>query len=236
MLKVNEIFGPTLQGEGKSLGKPVVFLRTALCNLHCIWCDTPFTWNWEGMPYKHPEKFRREDEVHEMETDEVVSQLITLGGGTKALVVSGGEPLLQQHNLLKVFRELKGWWIEIETNGTIAPTEEFVAAVSQINCSPKLSNNQEDKKTLRERPNALTKLSACGKTNFKFVVTSAEDASEILELVDKYRMGEVFLMPEGRTREEQERNQETVEQLCIKYGFRFTPRLHILLWGDKRGA
>jgi len=87
MLKVNEIFGPTIQGEGKSSGMPCAFLRLSLCNLHCIWCDTPYTWNWKGTPFSHPEKFDQEKEIHIMSNEEILETLKTID--VKNLVISG---------------------------------------------------------------------------------------------------------------------------------------------------
>ena len=141
-IKVNEIFGPTIQGEGRTVGKPVKFLRTAGCNLACVWCDTPYTWNWQGTDFEHPEKFDREKEIHDMSVDEIKTQLDQIGKDVKALVISGGEPMLQQNKLVPLLHLLKndGYWVEIETNGTRAPSDEFLSLIDQINCSPKLTN------------------------------------------------------------------------------------------------
>ena len=146
VIKVNEIFGPTIQGEGASAGRPVMFLRTSFCNLRCVWCDTPYTWNWKGTDYEHPDKFDPKKEVHDMTADEIVQQIQLNGKDIKALVISGGEPMLQQSKLIDVLRPLKqdGYWVEIETNGTIAPTQEFSDLIDQINCSPKLASSGAD--------------------------------------------------------------------------------------------
>ena len=74
MLKVNEIF-KSIQGEGKSAGLPVIFLRLAMCNLHCIWCDTPHTWNWTGSKFLHPVKYDKNKEIHPMEISEVFEKI-----------------------------------------------------------------------------------------------------------------------------------------------------------------
>src|ERR1035437_8518588 len=121
MLKINEIFGPTIQGEGKSAGMPVAFLRLAICNLHCFKCDTPFTWFYEGSKSKHIDgiQFKKTTEIHLMSNEEVVKFLSKTG--MKHLIVSGGEPLLQQRELIPLLKILKesGWFIEVETNGTL---------------------------------------------------------------------------------------------------------------------
>ena len=236
---LNEIFGPTIQGEGKSAGKEVMFLRTSGCNLACIWCDTPYTWNWEGTKFQHPEKFDPKKEVHKTKTSEIVAKLRELGPRVKSLVISGGEPLLQQKRLLETVEILRAhnYWIEVETNGTQVPDDEFVSFIDQINCSPKLSNSGPDNPlSKREVPKALEKLASLEKTTFKFVVTSEQDMVEILHLVQKYKMKNVYLMPEGRTKAEQESRQHEIEKISAEYGFTFSPRLHVLKWGTKRAV
>lgn len=239
MLKVNEIFGPTIQGEGKSAGKDVVFLRLSGCNLACVWCDTPYTWNWLNTPFQHPDKFDKAKEETKGSTDQVRDQLLAVGSDVKALVVSGGEPMLQQKQLLPLLRQLKekGWWLEMETNGTVVPTDEILQVLDLVNCSPKLVNSGPDNRpTMREKPEALTKLAGSSKTSFKFVVVDQRDIPEIFQLVTKYNMQNVYLMPEGRTKAEQEKHQAAVELMAKTNGFNFSPRLHVLKWDNKRAV
>lgn len=242
MLKVNEIFGPTIQGEGKSQGKQVVFLRLALCNLHCIWCDTPYTWNWKGTPFAHKDKYDYEAEVHPMDTQEVVQKIKSFG--IKAVVVSGGEPFLQQKGLCPVLGQLKseGYWIEIETNGTVPiMSSEFNLCLDQINCSPKLSNSKDEEK-LRIKPKSLRQLVTNNKTNFKFVIGLRKDAIEALEIIEEYGLQEVYFMPQGRTRIEIENATQYVKDLVqkckkdSKVDIHFTTRQHILDFDSKRGV
>lgn len=238
MLKVNECFGPTIQGEGKSVGKRVMFLRLATCNLHCIWCDTPYTWNWIGTPFKHPHKFDKNKEIHLMEPESVISELKRLGGDeVKALVISGGEPLLQQSCLLPLLETLKseGWWIEVETNGTLVVRPEFLDLVDQINCSPKLSNSG-DSSQLRIRPTSIISLVQSKKVWFKFVVSSEVDTQEVFGYIGEFGMSQVFLMPLGLNEEQLSKTREQVRALAAKFGFAFSDRLHITLFGGKRGV
>lgn len=237
-MKVNEIFGPTIQGEGKSVGISVMFLRLSTCNLHCIWCDTPYTWNWVGSPFAHSEKFEYSKEVHEMTDDEIVAQLEQLNGDSvKSLVISGGEPLIQQKQLISLIRILKGkgWWIEVETNGTVLPTPEMFEAVDQFNCSPKLSNSG-DREALRIRPLALTALVRSPKVFFKFVIATQADIDEVLEYVHTFNMSQVYLMPLGKTREELLQTREATLDLCARYGFSFSDRLHVIEFGGIRAV
>ena len=132
MLYVSECFGPTEQGEGKTAGKEVMFLRLAYCNLKCVFCDTPYTWQAKLL----------KTEVHKMTIEDVITKLQNRKV-IKSIVISGGEPLLQQKELISLCKWLRStnWWIEIETNGTILPNKELVNLVNQFNCSPKLSNS-----------------------------------------------------------------------------------------------
>ncbi len=229
MLKVNEIFGPTLQGEGPSQGRAVLFLRLAFCNLSCGWCDSKYTWDWK--------QYKQSDEVHPQHEWTVEARLKELGSEVKALVVSGGEPLLQQRALIPLLRNLRAedWWVEFETNGTIKPVPELFTLASQINCSPKLSNSGDSAKD-RIKPEVLTTLSQSEKVFFKFVIGCEKDVAEVLEYVQMYsiRPGHVYLMPLGRTKEELALTTEMVKGFASRQGFIFSSRLHIELWGTKR--
>lgn len=236
MIQVNEIFGPTVQGEGKSAGKPCAFLRLATCNLHCIWCDTPHTWNWTGTPFAHTEKYDRTEEVHKMSALDIYGELFK-NAALKFLVISGGEPFLQQRQLMPLLQILKHnrWWIEVETNGTLVPKDDFMVLVDQVNCSPKLANALDPLK-LRRRPLALKALAANDKVNFKFVIQHETDLAEALNLVDEFSLREVRLMPECRTKEELLEKEPWLKDVCEKHGFIYCTRLSILTSGTTRGV
>lgn len=238
-MKVNEIFGPTIQGEGRSAGMATMFLRTSICNLACSWCDTAYTWNWLGTSFGHPEKYDRRKEIHEMSCDEIIKKLKEKGPRVKSLVITGGEPMLQQSKIIELLELLKplGYRVEIETNGTIEPRDEFLRLIDQINCSPKTSNSGSDNRLeARERPKALWKLALNDKTFFKFVVRDRTDLPEIKSLISRYNMRNVYLMPEGDTREQQYQLSGEVEELCRENNFNFSPRLHVLYWNRMRGV
>ncbi len=237
-MKINEIFGPTIQGEGKSVGREVAFIRTSLCNLNCVWCDTPYTWFWSDREFdfdgeKKKGTFERSDEIHEMSTDDIVEELSRIN--VDSIVISGGEPFIQHRQLTELCQSLKelGYWIEVETNGTIFPNEKLIGLVDQINCSPKLSNSKNKLKA-RENEEALRKLSALSIVNFKFVVSSPDDIEEILQMIEKYQMKEVYLMPLGKTKDELEQTTSLTKELCFKYGFNFSDRIHITQLGGGR--
>lgn len=236
-----EIFD-TVQGEGRNLGRPVVFARLSGCNLQCSWCDTPYTWAFtEKLAEQHDEGqvYDRSQEQIKISVGEAIDQISALK--IPRLVVTGGEPMTQQAAITELANGLKAnnedYWVEIETNGTIVPKPETIEAVDQFNVSPKLENsgNSKDK---RDKSKAMEAYVASGKADFKFVVFGDEDLPEILELVEKYKIPHerVFLMPEGRTEEEVERHQKELVQLAIDNNFNVTTRLHVLIWGSLRGV
>jgi organic radical activating enzyme len=240
-----EIFN-TLQGEGVSAGLPATFIRSTLCNLHCRWCDTDYTWNFEGTPWHHDKeadpayrKHRKADVILEMSAQEIVDRITAWP--TRRLVLTGGEPLLQESGWLEVLRALPGpaedWTVEVETNGSRRPGEEFAARISQFNVSPKLPNSGMAE-SLRIIPEALAWFAASPKAWFKFVGVDAQDFSEIRALQERFGIPatRILLMPEGRTPADLDRHAPAVAAACIAHGWRFCDRLHIRLWGEKRGV
>lgn len=230
-----EIFH-TLQGEGPSLGAPAVFLRLSLCNLHCHWCDTPYTWNWENTPWSHQDdvKFSKDEQIVELAPAEL-APLITKHHCDR-LILTGGEPLLQQAGLLELTGLLPGMpFIEVETNGTRIPSDDFISIPTQFNVSPKLSNSGMEEKT-RMNPEALGLFSQLPKAIFKFVVCNRNDLEEVRALQSDFQIPghKIFLMPEGRDPQTLRDRSLWLADICRDEGYRFSPRLHVLLWGDER--
>jgi 7-carboxy-7-deazaguanine synthase len=222
-----EIFH-SLQGEGHSIGTPTVFLRLALCNLTCVWCDTKYTWDWAN--------FDPKTEILPLTSEDIEERILRYD--CPHLVITGGEPMMQQDALAPLALSLKGrgFYIEVETNGTLAPNADMEQAVSQWNVSPKLANSGVDADK-REIAESLTAFAASEKSYFKFVLSQPTDVDEVLTLVERYAIQpqRVILMPQGTTRKAIEEGSQWVTDLCTKHGFRFSSRMHILLWGDKRG-
>ena len=219
----------SIQGEGKNSGQPSVFVRFSSCNLHCVWCDTQYTWNWK--------KFSKKDEVIDCSVKEVAEIIVKLR--CKNVVLTGGEPLLQQKELVELMALLKpkGFWFEVETNATILPSREFDYYVDQYNCSPKLKNSGN---SVKERivEEALEFFASSPKTFFKFVVQAAADAEEAGELVARFKIAKekVCLMPEGKNAKEIKEKGPAVSKICKVEGFHFSNRLHLELFGDRRGT
>jgi organic radical activating enzyme len=218
----------TLQGEGASIGTPTVFLRLSACNLTCSWCDTKYTWDWKNYDYT--------EEVDTRHLEDVEQRILRYD--CPHLVITGGEPMLQQRNLapLALSLQRQGFYIEVETNGTLAPVSEMIEAVSQWNVSPKLANSG-NRPERREVPEAMQAFVSLNTTFFKFVIADASDVDEVCALIEKYAIPKqrVILMPEGTTVKAIQERAAWLSELCIEKGFRFTTRMHILLWGDKRG-
>jgi organic radical activating enzyme len=240
-----EIFH-TIQGEGVSAGCPAVFVRTSRCNLHCVWCDTDHTWNFEGTPWPHEKdaapgytKHRKADVTFEITPEEAARQVLAFN--CARVVLTGGEPLLQEEALLEMIRhirtEMPDCAIEVETNGTRIPCPAFADAVDQFNVSPKLANAGMPE-SLRWKDEALRFFAATPKAWFKFVVSNPDDLTEIsdLQLSHAIPRERILLMPEGRTAEELDHTAPWLAEICRDHGYRFCDRLHVRLWGDRRGV
>lgn len=240
-----EIFH-TIQGEGPSAGCPAVFVRASRCNLHCVWCDTDHTWNFEGTPWPHEKdavpgyaKHRKSDVTIEIDPADAARRILAYG--CARVVITGGEPLLQETGFLEMIghirEEMPDCVFEVETNATRIPSPEFSEAVDQFNVSPKLSNAGMPE-ALRLHEAALRHFAESPKAWFKFVVAAHADLVEIQSLRARFEIPHtrILLMPEGRTSSELDRSAPWLADACRDLGFRFCDRLHIRLWGDKRGV
>lgn len=219
-----------MQGEGVHSGTPSVFLRTYFCNLTCGWCDSKYTWlNQErsvsGVDYRG------------MTAQDVFEKV--MGFDCRHIVVTGGEPLLHQRLLPAILSRLRreGVYVEVETNGTMRPTVEMLDVVDCFNVSPKTSNSGVDAR-VRVRGAALSTLVASRKAWFKFVIGEIQDLSEVEKLIAEFSIprDRVLLMPEGTDAALLLERGRWLVDVCKEKGFRFTPRLHILLFGNKRGT
>lgn len=234
MLKVSrkpdsgpEIFY-SIQGEGANTGKPAVFLRLGLCNLKCTWCDTRYTWDWNT--------YEPEEQLLELSREDVEQEILKYN--RPYLVVTGGEPLLQQDQLLPLFESLKGrgFDIEIETNGTIIPDRRLLNLVYHWSVSPKLRNSGNIP-SVCESAECYRLFNSLSSSHFKYVVRDEADFDEVQSLVNRYRLvdGKIILMPEATNREELLKKSLWLVELCKSSGYMLSTRLHILLWNDERG-
>jgi len=223
-LRVAEVFGPTIQGEGKHMGRQTHFIRLSGCNLSCSWCDTPYTWDWSGV---NGTKYDRETESKIYTVEELVN-LMDQSEAT-SVVITGGEPLVQAKALVELANDLiyMGISVEIETNGT-RPCPDNISRSVQWNISPKLTTsgnaNGIKPKALRSYPASAI---------YKFVITDPTDIDEINRL--GLAPSQVWLMPEGRTPTEINKRALMVANLALTHGYNYSHRLHVTLWGNKRG-
>ena len=227
-MKISEIFY-SIQGEGMLTGVPSVFVRTSGCNLRCVWCDTPYTsWQPEGS---------------DMTVEEILAAIRAYPG--KHAVVTGGEPLIAPQ-IVEVTREIKqlGLHVTIETAGTVF----HPVACDLMSISPKLENSTPHERDggkwaaqherLRYQPNVLKQLMAEYPYQLKFVVASPDDMKEIATMLEDTHAdrSRVVLMPEGTTPEAIRERAPWLTEICKREGFRYSPRLHIDLWGNRRGV
>ena len=231
-LPISEVF-TSIQGEGKLTGVPSFFIRTSGCNLRCKWCDTPYaSWN--------PEIDRRS-----------IAWLVEQAeaSGVKHAVLTGGEPMIFD-GIVPLAAALRGagFHITIETAGTVARD----VACDLWSISPKLAHSTPTgdprdptghwAKVHEERRlnfDALqTLLDEPGDHQLKFVVSSAGDFAEIESVLARLRgfePADVLLMPEGIAPPLPGTLHWLVEA-CTARGWRLCRRLHLDLFGNKRGT
>lgn len=223
----------SVQGEGSLVGVPSVFVRTSGCNLRCTWCDTPYaSWQPEGV---------------EMSVEEIVA--VVQREPTRFVVVTGGEPMVAKGmpELLARLREA-GKHITIETAGTIAPQG---VACDLASISPKLAHSTpseakagkawaEKHERLRLQPEVLRAWCESYEYQLKFVVATEADVEEVQAVVKSIGVPvppeKILLMPEGITQEALRARQVWLVEVCKRTGWRYSPRLHIDLFGNKRGT
>lgn len=215
-----------IQGEGKTIGKPTIFVRLAGCTLRCNFCDTSYSWS------------KRVVDLSVSKVKELIKK--EAGDNIKSITFTGGEPMLQIKDILSIIFSLSyDWFIEIETNGTIPLTENEIKCFDMINCSPKLESSG-NRKELRENEKSIKSIIKRGVDNFifKFVITDKneqEDLKEVLEFIIKYKVlpTNIYLMPEGVKRDKIIKNSLRLAKICQKYGFNLSTRLQVILYGKK---
>ena len=231
-----EIFA-SLQGECPSQGRPCAFVRLSRSNLACVWCDTAYTWRFEGdnRPHRSGVTYDRKANQVTIAEDEIAARIAALG--QPRLVVTGGEPLLQAPALARMLALLPDVRVEIETNGTVAPPPALDALVAQYTVSPKLahSGNPAD---LALPPDRLAAWAAEPRAAFKFVVAEPTDIEEVLDLAGRFAipLERIWLMAEGTDAAALAARERWLAPLCVRHGLTLSKRLHIELYGDTRGT
>jgi 7-carboxy-7-deazaguanine synthase len=229
-VRISEIFY-SLQGEGGLVGMPSVFVRTSGCNLRCAWCDTPYaSWKPEGT---------------EMSVSEIMAAVKQ--HPTRYVVVTGGEPMLAV-GMADLLSELRGAGkhITIETAGTLAPQG---VACDLASISPKLSNSTPSEaqagqawrkrhEDTRLQPRVLQQWCASYLVQMKFVISGPADLEEAADIVNQLQLKpeQVLVMAEGTSLEALRSRQTLLIEACKTRGWRYSPRLHIELFGNQRGT
>ncbi|MGW1411813.1 7-carboxy-7-deazaguanine synthase QueE [Streptomyces sp. NPDC002403] len=228
-LIVAECFGvevPTFQGEGPSCGHPALFIRLSRCNLTCTKCDTKYTWDWSQF------------DLGKESTKRTAEELVAWASSSPVdlVVITGGEPLLQQARLVPLVEQLlaAGKRVEFETNGTITPVPELLVDGVRFNVSPKIvSFGVDEAKSVV--PAALAVFVASGRAVFKFVASSVADLDRVAELADAHRLAPVWVMPEGTTVDAIIATTRVLADAVAARHWYFTTRLHVLAFADARG-
>ncbi len=232
-INISDIF-VTIQGEGKYLGHPAIFIRTSGCNLRCQWqtnpCDTPYT-SWQA-------------EANFLSVDNALAMVLALQARHPVIdliIITGGEPLLQPalKELLCALHQ-HDFTLMLETNGTIAHYLPF----DFVTLSPKLASSTplntpytELHQQVRYHPEALRFWCKNYPHQFKFVIDNENDESEILQILadlHAHNDPDIYLMPQGITPETLANNGKKCLAMCFKHGWKYTPRAHIELFGNQR--
>jgi len=224
-VKIAEIFY-SIQGEGALIGTPSVFIRTSGCNLRCVWCDTPYTsWAPEG---------------EERSLDSIVQEVERYGASH--VVVTGGEPMIAPG--IDELTHRLSQHVTIETAGTV----DASVRCDLMSISPKLAHSTphqrdggrwaQQHERLRYQPEVLKRLIQLYPYQLKFVLADPGDLAQVRAIVEETgaARSRVLLMPEGVDAGSLAERGRWLAEICKREGFRFTPRLHIELWGNRRGV
>ena len=210
----------SIQGEGATAGAPAVFIRLQGCSGGCAWCDTKYSWNPGG--------------GHAVDLEVIVTEAVAYP--CRRAVVTGGEPL-ESSLFLPLTRALaeRAFTLEVETSGTLPPPAGAPPAI-QWNVSVKLQGSgvQESRRINPPAIRAFLDRDAW----WKFVVVDERDVTEVLQLAERFALPRerLLLQPEALRREDFLARAPWVVEACKRHGLRFSPRLHVLLWGARRGV
>jgi len=218
-LQISEIFR-SLQGEGPSAGTPAHFVRLQGCTVGCSWCDTKYAWSADG--------------GQSLSLEAVWARARALGPAP-LIVITGGEPL-EFAGLPALIEGALARWdrVEVETSGIAPPPRDHTGRLAW-NVSPKLPSVTP---RWRDTWAHVAAWIAAPNATFKIVVGDAPDPVDVVRLVAEHGIphDRVMLMPQGIEDTELRARMPALAALCVEHGFRLSPRLHIALWGARRGV
>lgn len=236
-LRIAEIFGPTIQGEGALIGAPTVFVRAGGCDYRCAWCDS-----------LHAVESRFRHEWTPMTAAEIWARVTALSDGRPLTVsLSGGNPAIQDFAPLIAMGKAEGYRFALETQGSVA--QDWFAALDMLILSPKPPSSGEVVDWVRF--DACVTAADTAAAAMKIVVFDEADYLWAREAADRYPDLPLYLQPGNHTPpppEEQDavidmdgvlaRMEWLVERTLADGWFRprILPQLHVLIWGNKRGV
>ncbi len=232
-IRISEIFGPTIQGEGALAGQPTVFVRTGGCDYRCTWCDTL---------HAVDSKFRAEWKP--MNAEDIMAEVRKLSGGQPIMVsLSGGNPAI--HNLKPLIDggKKEKYSFALETQGSIA--QDWFADLDVLTLSPKPPSS--GMKTDWDIFNECLKMAGdAPKISLKIVVFDEKDYAYAKDAAERYPHLPIYLQPGNHTPPPaqidvtgiMERLRWLAERVTEDRWFSATvlPQLHVLAWGNLRGV
>lgn len=233
-LRIAEIFGPTIQGEGALIGEPTVFVRVGGCDFRCSWCDSLHA---VDSIYRHT--------WISMTTDAVWAEVQRLSTKRPLTVsLSGGNPAIQDFTALISRGHAAGYSFACETQGSIA--KPWFADLDTLVLSPKPPSSGETFNRMAFDA-CLTAAKGATKIVLKIVVFDDTDYYWARATADKYPALAIYLQPGNPEVDPQ----QPVDPQCLAdrllwlvektmsdgwFTPRVLPQLHVLLWGNKRGV
>jgi 7-carboxy-7-deazaguanine synthase len=226
-LPVIELFGPTLQGEGRVIGTKTMFVRLAGCDYACAWCDTKYAWA--------PDQLAKSELLAPAA---IADRLAAAGGGCRRVTLSGGNPALHDLGALVALLRARGWRTHMETQGSLAPA--WLRDLDSATFSPKppSSGMRTDWQALADG------LALCRDPDLKVVVFDEADYAYAVEVHGRFPEVPLTLQLGNRVGEDSaatllQRLNGLAETALAdpRLGdVRILPQLHVLLWGNRRGV
>lgn len=235
-LRIAEIFGPTIQGEGALIGAPTVFVRAGGCDYRCSWCDS-----------LHAVDSDYRQTWAKMETREVWDRVTELAGGPLTVSISGGNPAIQDFGPLIALGQAEGYRFALETQGSVA--QPWFSALDMLVLSPKPPSSGEVVDWAKF--DACLHAAGGAETVLKIVVFDEADYLWAREVAARYPALPFYLQPGNHTPPPPEAEDAAIDIDGINarmewlvdrtlsdrwYRPRILPQLHVLIWGNKRGV